>query len=151
MIKVQIQMEIEVPPETVFDLLADYTKHPIWDPHVTNTVLYTEGPIKNGSRGINVGISRGRMLTRNFYYDAYDRPKWVSVRTTSGSLKSKITCEFIRTEMGTKIRWLFEAKFSGFMRLFEPFLKSTLIKQRKENLEALSDYISKNRKTMLFT
>ena len=138
-------MEIEAPPETVFDLLADHTKHPLWDPHMIEAKLYTEGPIKNGSTGITVGEYRGRRIESDIYYDAYDRPKWVSGGATSGSVKGKQTCEFIPTEKGTKINWRMEAEFRGFMRLLEPFMKSTLIKQRKETLEALNDYITKNK------
>ena len=138
-------MEIEAPPETVFDLLADHTKHPLWDPNMIDAKLNTEGPIKNGSTGITIGEWRGKRLKSDIYYDAYDRPKWVSGGTTSGSVKGKQTCEFIPTEKETKINWRLEAEFRGFMRLFEPFMKSTLIKQRKETLEALNDYITKNR------
>ncbi len=145
MITVEIQMEIEAPPETVFDLLADHTKHPLWDPHMIEAKLYTEGPIKNGSTGITIGEWRGRRVESDIYYDAYDRPKWVSGGTTSGSVKGKMTCEFIPTEKGTKINWRLEAEFRGFMRLLEPFMKSTVIKQRKETLEALNDYITKNK------
>ena len=145
MITVEIQMEIEAPPETVFDLLADHTKHPLWDPHMIEAKLYTEGPIKNGSTGITIGEWRGRRVESDIYYDAYDRPKWVSGGTTSGSVKGKNTCEFIPTEKGTKINWRLEAEFRGFMRLLEPFMKSTAIKQRKETLEALNDYITKNK------
>ncbi len=145
MIRVQIQMEIEAPPETVFDLLADHTKHPLWDPNMIEAKLYTEGPIKNGSKGMTVGEWRGKRLESDIYYDAYDRPKWVSGGATSGMVKGKQTCEFIPTEKGTKINWAFEAEFQGFMRLLEPFMKSTLIKQRKETLEALEDYITKNK------
>jgi len=145
MITVEIQMEIEAPPETVFDLLADHTKHPVWDPHMIEAKLYTEGPIKNGSKGIAVAEWRGRRLESDIYYDAYDRPKWVSGGATSGSLRGKQTCEFIPTEKGTKINWRMEVEFKGFMRLLEPFMKSTVIKQRKETLEALKDYITKNK------
>ncbi len=147
MITVEIQMEIEAPPETVFDLLADHTKHPLWDPHMIDAKLYTEGPIKNGSKGITVAEWRGRRLESDIYYDAYDRPKWVSGGITSSGIikKGKMTCEFIPTENGTKINWRLEAEFKGFMRLLEPFMKSTAIKQRKETLEALKDYITKNK------
>ena len=34
MIAVKLQTEIEAPPEIVFDLLADHTKFPLWDPHM---------------------------------------------------------------------------------------------------------------------
>ena len=145
MITVQLQMEIEAPPETVFDLLADHTKIPLWDPHMIDAKLYTEGPIKKGSTGITIAEFRGRRIESDIYYDAYDRPKWVSGGATSGSLRGKQTCEFIPTEKGTKLNWRMEAEFRGFMRLLEPFMKSTLIKQRKETLEALKDYITKNK------
>ena len=39
MITVEIQMEIEAPPETVFDLLADHTKHPVWNPNSNSRSL----------------------------------------------------------------------------------------------------------------
>jgi len=145
MIKVQIQMEIEAPPETVFDLLADHTKHPLWDPNMIEAKLNTEGPIISGSTGITIGEFRGKRVESDIYYDAYDRPKWVSGGASSGMVKGKQTCEFIPIEKGTKINWSFEAKFQGFMRFLEPFMKSTLIKQRKETLEALREYITKNK------
>ena len=145
MIKVKIQMEIEAPPEKVFDLLADHTKHPLWDPRMIEASFTTEGPIINGSKGITIGEFRGKRVESDIYYDAYDRPKWVSGGATSGMVKGKQTCEFTPTEKGTKINWAFEAQFQGFMRLIEPFTKSTLIKQRQETLEALKTYIIKNR------
>ncbi len=138
-------MEIQAPPETVFDLLADHTKIPLWDPHMIDAKLYTEGPIKKGTTGIIIAEFRGRRVESDIYYDAYDRPKWVSGGATSGMVKGKQTCEFIPTEKGTKINWRLEAEFRGFMRLLEPFMKSTVIKQRKETLEALKDYITKNK------
>jgi len=93
MITVEIQMEIEAPPETVFDLLADHTKHPLWDPNMIEAKLYTEGPIKKGSTGMTVGEWRGKRLESDIYYDAYDRPKWVSGGTTSGIVNGKMSCE----------------------------------------------------------
>ncbi|MFC1932848.1 SRPBCC family protein [Chloroflexota bacterium] len=145
MIKVDIQMEIEAPTEMVFDLLADHTQHPLWDPNMIEGRFTTEGPIVNGSKGITIGTFRGKRVESDIYYDAYDRPKWVSGGASSGMVKGKQTCEFVPTEKGTKINWAFEAQFQGFMRFMEPFMKSTLIKQRQETLEALKTYITKNR------
>ena len=145
MITVQIEMEFEAPPEKVFDLPADHTQHSLWDPNMIEGILYTEGPIKKGSTGKTTGIFRGKRVESDIYYDAYDRPKWVSGGTTSGSVKGKNTCEFISTDNGTKINWQMEAEFKGFMRLLEPLMKSTLIAQRKESLEALKKYITENK------
>jgi len=145
MITVELQTEIEAPPETVFDLLADHTKIPLWDPHMIECKLFTEGPIVKGSKGITIAEFRGKRVESDIYYDAYDRPKWVSGGATSGSLRGKQTCEFIPTEKGTKINWRMEVEFKGFMRLLEPFMKSTVIKQRKETMDALKEYITKNK------
>jgi hypothetical protein len=143
-------MEIEAPLEIIFDLLADHTKHPVWDPHITYAKLHTEGPIKNGSSGITIGSWKGRVVHRHIYYDAFERPNWISNRIISGSARDKMTYEFMPTEKGTKISWRFETEFRGFMRLFEPFIKSVFIKRRKETLYALNYYITKNRATLQF-
>ena len=107
--------------------------------------LFTEGPIVKGSKGITIGEFLGRRVESEIYYDAYDRPKYVSGGTTSGNVNGKNTCEFIPTEKGTKINWRLDVEFKGLMRLFEPFMKSNLIKQREESLDALNDYITKNK------
>ncbi len=145
MITVQLQKEYQAPPETVFDLLADHTKHPLWDPNMIEASLFTEGPIVKGSKGITIGEFLGRRVESEIYYDAYDRPKYVSGGTTSGNVNGKNTCEFIPTEKGTKINWRLDVEFKGLMRLFEPFMKSNLIKQREESLDALNDYITRNK------
>ena len=70
MITVELQTEIEASPETVFDLLADHTKFPLWDPHMTECKLYTEGPILKGSKGITIGEFRGKIIKTEIYYFA---------------------------------------------------------------------------------
>ncbi|MFC2004978.1 SRPBCC family protein [Chloroflexota bacterium] len=145
MITVELQTEIEAPPETVFDLLADHTQFPLWDPHMIECKLFTEGPIVKGSKGITIGEFRGRRIETEIYYDTYDRPKYVSGGTSSGPVKAKNTSEFSPTENGALINWVMDVEFKGFMRLLEPFMKSSLIKQRQETMDALNDYIIKNR------
>lgn len=144
MITVNLQMEFNAPIEKVFDLLADHTKHPLWDPYMLEASLLNEGPIVKGSKGITIGKFRGRIVESEIYYDAYDRPKFVSGGSSSGSVIGKNSCEFISTDRGTKINWRLEAEFKGLMRLFEPFMKSSLIEQRRESLQALGDYLAKN-------
>ena len=145
MISVELKTEIEAPPETVFDLLADHTKFTLWDPHMIEARLYEEKPIVKGSKGITIGKFGGRRIETEIYYDVYDRPKFVSGGTLSGPVKAKNTSEFTPTKNGTKINWKMEVEFKGFMRLLEPFMKRSLIKQRKETMAALSKYISKNK------
>ncbi len=145
MITVEVSIVIEAKPEVVFDLLADHTKHPLWDPHMLEASLSTEGPIKNGAKGVTVGEFRGRRIETEIIYYAYDRPKFVSGGTTSGVVIAKDSVEFVPVEQGTRINQRIEVQWKGFMRLLEPFMKSMVRKQRKETLEALKDYITKKK------
>jgi uncharacterized protein YndB with AHSA1/START domain len=43
MMTIQLLKIFEAPPEIVFDLLADHTKFPIWDPSFIDDGLYTGG------------------------------------------------------------------------------------------------------------
>ena len=133
MITIQLQIEIEAKPEIVFDLLADHTKHPIWNPNIIEASLFAEGPIKKGSKGISVGESRGRRIENEIIYYEYDRPKFVSGGATSGSVIGKLSNEFMPTEKGTKINYRLEVQFKGLMRLSEPFIKRSLIEQKKQS------------------
>ena len=67
MITIQLQKEIEAPPEVVFDLLADHTQFPIWDPHFIEARLFTDGPITKGSKGTTVGEMMGRRVENETY------------------------------------------------------------------------------------
>lgn len=66
MITVKLQTEMEAPLEIVFDLLADHTKFPLWDPHMIECKLYTVGPIVKGSKGITIGEFRGRRIQTDY-------------------------------------------------------------------------------------
>ena len=145
MITIQLQREIEAPPEVVFDLLADHTQFPIWDPHFIEASLTTEGPITKGSRGITVGEMMGRRVENEIYYDAYDRPRFVAGGTVSGTVVAKNSVEFIPTETGTQVDFRLQVTLKGMMRLLEVFMKPVIAKQKTETLDALSDYIAKNR------
>ena len=143
---IEFEMEYEAPPEVVFDLLADHTKHPQWDPHMIEGTLYEEGPIVNGSKGVTIGEMKGRRVESEIYYEAYDRPKWVSGGTTSkSSVRARNTCEFIATDKGTRIIWRLDVKNKGLMCLLEPIMIPAVRKAKKESLEALQDYIRKDK------
>lgn len=147
MITGEIQIEIEVKPEIVFDLLADFTKFPIWNPKVTEVSLIPEEPMKKGSNGKITFKSRQRRMEYEFICHECDRPKAFSVEVTRSDEISKMSYEFIPTENGTKINFRLEYQPKGFLRLLEPLFKLfewLIIKQERKELETLRDYITKN-------
>jgi carbon monoxide dehydrogenase subunit G len=143
-ITIQLQKEIQAPPEVVFDLLADHTQFPTWDPHFIDASLITKRPIVKGSKGITVGKLLGRRVENEIYYDAYDRPTFVSGGTSSGAVIAYYSVDFTPTETGTHIDFQLEIELKGIMRLFEGFIESVTVKQKKETLDALDAYIAKN-------
>ena len=144
MITIRLQKEIKAPPEIVFDLLADHTQFPSWDPQFLEASLSTEGPITKGSKGITVGEIRGRRVENEIYYDAYDRPRFVSGGTSSGTVVAKNSVEFTPTETGTQVDFRLQVTLKGMMRLLEVFMKPVIVKQKTETLDALEAYIARN-------
>ena len=147
MITGQLQIEIEAKPEIVFDLLADFTKFPTWNPKVNEVSLIPEEPIKKGANGKITFKAGRRRIEYEFIYHEYDRPKAFSVEVTRSDEISKMSYEFIQTGRGTEINFRFEYQPKGFIRLLEPLFKPfkwLIIKQERKELETLRDYITKN-------
>ena len=140
----ELQTEIEAPPEVVFDLLADHTKYPLWRPDISEAKLFTERPIRQGSKGMTRGVSGGREYVNDIVYYEYDRPRFVSGGTTSGVIDAKLTNRFTPTDTGTKIELRMDVRFKGFMRLIQPLLMRGVKQQFKDDFEALRDYIANN-------
>lgn len=140
----ELQTEIEAPPEVVFDLLADHTKYPLWRPDISEAKLFTERPIRKGSKGMTRGESAGREYVNDIVYYEYDRPRFVSGGTTSGVLDAKLTNRFTPTDTGTKIELWMDVRFKGFMRLIQPFLMPGVKQQFKDDLDVLREYIANN-------
>jgi carbon monoxide dehydrogenase subunit G len=141
---VELQREIAAPIEAVFDLLADHTTFPTWDPSFIDASLTSEGPITGGSRGITVGELMGRRVENEIYYDAYDRPCYVSGGTSSGPVEATNSIDFAPTDTGTLVTFRLQVRTKGFLRLFEPLIKSATIRQKKESLEALNQYLARS-------
>jgi len=140
----ELQYEIEAPPEVVFDLLADHTKFPLWRPDISEAKLFTERPIRQGSKGMTRGVSGGREYVNDIVYYEYDRPRFVSGGTTSGVIDAKLTNRFTPTDTGTKIEMRMDVRFKGFMRLIQPFLMRGVKQQFMDDFEALREYIASN-------
>jgi hypothetical protein len=145
MLKIVVETEFEAPPEKVFDLLADHSKHVLWNPNMIESRLYKDGPIVKGSKGITIGNNAGRRYENEVYYEKYDRPTFVSGGTTSGNIDALMSNKFIPTENGTKVIYKLEVSFKGFLRILQPFMKKQLLKQKEEEMEDLRKYLMENK------
>jgi len=148
MITGQLQIEIEAKPEIVFDLLADFTKHPAWNPKITEVSLIPEEAIKKGATGRMTFKSGRRRMEYQFICHECDRPKAFYIEVTRSDEISRMSYEFIPTEKGTRINYRLEYQSIGFLRLLEPLFKPfrwLIIGQERKEFETLRDYINKNK------
>lgn len=58
--------------------------------------------------------------------------------------EAKSSVAFIPTARGTRVDFRRELRFKGFMRLIKPLMRSSLMEQRKETLEAVNDYVKEH-------
>lgn len=91
MIKGQVEIEIDEEPEILFDLLADPSKAPTWNPNITEVNIYIEAPIAKGSKGRLVSkFGKRRVEYEDVYYE-YDKPVFVSCGATNKSEVSRMS------------------------------------------------------------
>lgn len=79
---------VERPPAEVFELLADMTNAPSWDPGVASATAVGPGPVGEGSEfDLTVSVL-GRKLPLRYRVVAHEPPRRVVLRAENGMVRS---------------------------------------------------------------
>lgn len=77
------QIQIDAPPEAVFDELSHVERHPTWaNPKAEMTMSQRDGDAPGpGARYRSSGVFVGKQVTADITVTAYDRPRRFSIRS----------------------------------------------------------------------
>jgi len=131
------------PIQHVFDFLADGTNNPLWRPGVIEIRLL-ENPGKVGATyAQKLKGPGGRAITGDYEVVAFEPPKRLAFRVTSGPARPQGTYEL--SEMGagnTIVRFQLEVKVGGLKKLMEPMIKKTMESEVAclDNLKRVMEY-----------
>lgn len=120
--RIEGQIVIGRPVEAVFDFVADERNEPLYNPSMSSAEKVTEGPIGAGTRFVAFIHPLGNMHEMLIEFTAFDRPKSLSTTSTMSMATASGTLTFEPVPTGTLVRWSWQIRARGLMKLLAPIL-----------------------------
>ena len=139
--RVEESVEIDRPPEEVFEYVANPENLPEWAGTVIETRKDTPGPLLEGSTVTFVGKFLGRKIESPFKVTAHEFPRRHSHKSTGGPLPTEWTLTFEEVAGGTRYTQVAEGEPGGFFGLVGPLLERVGRRQLRTDLENLKDLL----------
>jgi hypothetical protein len=116
-------IDLPLSPEAAFDLLADFSRLPEWDPGAVEARRLGSGPIARGSRFRVVSEFLGRRVPLTYEIVEYERPLRLVLRARDGVLTSLDEINFAARAGGTRVTYDARLALSGIAQLGDPLLQ----------------------------
>jgi len=116
------EVTIDAPVEEVFDLVADERNEPRYNPRIVSADKLTDGPVAEGARFVAVPKGMGGRGRMTLEVRKYDRPHRLHNRIRSSYMRVDGTLTFRGTGGSTVLRWDWDMRLVGPMRVLTPVL-----------------------------
>jgi carboxymethylenebutenolidase len=122
MARVKGEIVIARPVEEVFDFVADERNEPRFNPHMVRAELVSSGPIGAASQFQTELKTLGRTMPMTVEFTRFERPWVLASRTTSSMMETEGALTFESVGAGTRMRWLWDVRPCGALRLMTPLV-----------------------------
>ena len=139
--RIEESVEINRPPERVFEYVANAENLPEWAGTVIETRKDTPGPLLEGSTFTFVGKFLGRKIESPFKVTAHEFPQRHTHKSTGGPLPTEWTLTFEEVAGGTRYTQVAEGEPGGFFGLVGPLLERVGRRQLRTDLGNLKDLL----------
>lgn len=119
---VEGEIIINRPVEEVFDFVADERNEPRYNPQMLRAKQISAGPIGRGTRFRAESKVMGRSTTMTIAFTAYERPRRLGSSTHLSTMDIQGTLTFDPTPEGTWMRWSWDLKPRGVLKLMTPLI-----------------------------
>ena len=139
-------IEVDVPVDVAFAMVADFSTSELWDPGVANARLVKPGASADAGVGAEYALTvtfRGTASDMTYITTAYDPPHRVVLEGVGPKIRAIDTIEFERTASGgTKIVYTADLRLIGAARIAGPFLGGAFEQMGKNALEGMRSWLS---------
>jgi len=141
--RVEESVEINRPPQEVFDYAANPENLPEWSGLVQEVRKEGQGTLmEEGARYSTVAKFLGRRFETPFEVSVHDPPRRHTERSLGGPFPQEFTHTFEEVEGGrTRFTQVSEGEPGGFFRLAGPLLERAGRRQFRADLETLKDLL----------
>ena len=130
MAHVEGQIIIHRPVDEVFDFVADERNEPRFNPQMRRAEQTSAGPIGVGTTFCAESMSRGQPVEMTITFTDYERSRRLTSSTHLSNMDIQGTLTFDPVPEGTRMRWFWELKSRGMLKLMTPVV--ALIGRRQE-------------------
>lgn len=122
MVRIEDEIIINRRVEEVFDFVADERHEPRYNPRMVLAEQITPGPIGAGTRFSARSVSLGRPVDMIIEFTVYDRPRRLGSRARLPGMDIDGVLTFDPVPNGTRMRWSWELRPHGALRLLTPLV-----------------------------
>ena len=122
MARVRGSIDIERPVDEVFDVVADQTREPLYNPAMTACYRVDEGPIGVGTRFVATVLTRGKPHEVEIEVTGFERPAEISSRSVMGRSTVTGRVRFDSVGSGTRLSWDWDVRVGAGGRVLGPLV-----------------------------
>lgn len=131
MARVEGEILIERPVWEVFDFVADERNQPRYNRRMVRAEVITSGDIGAGTEFQRELKAMGRAVPMTVEFTRFERPRVLGSRTRSSMMESEGALRFATVAGGTHMRWSWQVRPRGALRLLGPLVGALGRRQEK--------------------
>ncbi|HEX6337320.1 MAG TPA: SRPBCC family protein [Jiangellaceae bacterium] len=135
------EVTIDAPVDEVFDMVADERNEPRYNPRIVRAEKVSEGPVGAGTRFVAQPKSMGSKGEMTLTILEYDRPHRLRNVVRSSYMQVDGALTFEETADGTRLRWEWDMRLAGPMRMLSPVLALIGPAWERRNWVDLKEYM----------
>ncbi len=141
MTRITGEVTIDAPVEEVFDLVADERTEPRYNPRIASAEKLSDGPVGEGTRFTAQPKGMGARGQMSIEVLQYDRPRRLHNIVRSSYMHTDGTLTFTQVDGQTLLRWDWDMRLVGPMRVLFPGLALLGPRWERRNWVGLKRYI----------
>jgi len=116
-------VEIACSPETVFDYVADLSRHGEWQDQIVSVRVDTDGPTRVGSRATETRRVPGGPREFTYEMTEFERPTRASFRGLNGPVRPLGTLTIEPSDAGSRVTLKLDFEGHGIGKLLLPLVR----------------------------
>jgi uncharacterized protein YndB with AHSA1/START domain len=145
MARISGEIIIAAPVEQVFDMVADERNEPRYNPRIARAEKTSPGPVGRGTRFTAQPRGTGATGVMTVEILDYDRPRRLATSIRSSYLDVDGTLTFDQADGGTRMRWSWDMKLRGAVRVLSPVVRAIGPRWEHRNWAGLKHYMESGR------
>ena len=141
MIEIRSVVEIDRPPDQVFDMIADMSRNPEWQKGMRECVWTSDPPIGVGSTYEQVAAFLGRRIVTSFEVTEFDRPHRIRIESLVSTFPLDITRIVEPSGGGSRVEAIVKGEPGGLARVVSPLMTMMVKRSVTADYASLKDLL----------